>query len=149
MEAVATLSMDIGIKSACKSLLIPRSGFYRIKARQATSFVLPRKRPSPNRALSSEERQGVPEYWIIDPELELVKIYRLTDGRYGRAEERAQKRGETVTTALLPGLTIFFNGITRVGAVREPPLQRQEQVVTRRKGTASRAHVTVGRGICM
>ena len=59
MEAAATLSMDIGIKPACESLLIPRSGFYRIKARQATPFVLPRKRKSPKRALSSEERQGV------------------------------------------------------------------------------------------
>ena len=52
------------------------------------------------------ERYGVLEYWIVDPELELVKIYRLTDGRYGRAEERAQERGETVTTALLPDLDI-------------------------------------------
>jgi len=52
------------------------------------------------------ERYGVSEYWIVDPELALVKIYRLTDGRYGRAEERAEERGETVTTALLPGLDI-------------------------------------------
>ena len=52
------------------------------------------------------ERYGVLEYWIVDPELALVKIYRLTDGRYGRAEERAQERGETVTTVLLPGLDI-------------------------------------------
>jgi len=52
------------------------------------------------------ERHGVQEYWIVDPELELVKIYRLTDGRYGRAEERAQERGETLTTVLLPGLDI-------------------------------------------
>jgi len=52
------------------------------------------------------ERHGVLEYWIVDPDLALVKIYRLTDGRYGRAEERAQERGETVTTALLPGLDI-------------------------------------------
>ena len=52
------------------------------------------------------ERHGVQEYWIVDPELELVKIYCLTDGRYGRAEERAEERGETVTTVLLPGLEI-------------------------------------------
>ena len=52
------------------------------------------------------ERYGVLEYWIVDPELALVKIYRLTDGRYGRAEERAEERGETVTTVLLPGLEI-------------------------------------------
>ena len=52
------------------------------------------------------ERYGVSEYWIVDPELALVKIYRLTDGRYAKAEERAEERGETVTTALLPGLDI-------------------------------------------
>ena len=59
MEAASTLSMDIGIKPACESLLIPRSGFYRILARQARPPILPRKRPSPKRALSSEERQSV------------------------------------------------------------------------------------------
>jgi len=52
------------------------------------------------------ERHGVLEYWIVDPELALVKIYRLTDGRYAKAEEVAQERGETLTTALLPGLDI-------------------------------------------
>ncbi len=52
------------------------------------------------------ERHGVLEYWIVDPDLALVKIYRLTDGRYGRAEERAQERGETLTTVLLPDLDI-------------------------------------------
>jgi len=41
------------------------------------------------------------EYWIVDPELEMVKIYRLTDGQYGSDKERAQERGEILTTALL------------------------------------------------
>ena len=52
------------------------------------------------------ERYGVLEYWIVDPELALVKIYRLTDGRYAKAEEVAEERGETLTTVLLPGLDI-------------------------------------------
>ncbi len=30
MEAATTLSTDIGIKPACESLDIPRSGFYRM-----------------------------------------------------------------------------------------------------------------------
>ena len=59
MESVATLSADIGIKPACESLDIPRSGFYRRKARQTALPLEPKKRPSPARALSSEERQGV------------------------------------------------------------------------------------------
>jgi len=57
------------------------------------------------------EQYGVLEYWIVDPELALVKIYRLTDGRYGRAEERAEERGETVTTVLLPGLDISLTEV--------------------------------------
>ena len=59
MEAATTLSTDIGIKPACESLDIPRSGFYRMKARQTIPPLEPRKRPSPKRALSSEERLGV------------------------------------------------------------------------------------------
>jgi len=57
------------------------------------------------------ERHGVLEYWIVDPDLALVKIYRLTDGRYAKAEEVAQERGETLTTALLPGLDISLTEV--------------------------------------
>lgn len=58
MEAAITLSSEIGIKPACDSLEIPRSGFYRLQARMAR-LLEPRKRPSPPRALSPDERQGV------------------------------------------------------------------------------------------
>lgn len=59
MQAAATLSSDIGIKQACESLDIPRSGFYRMKARTTASPVEAIKRPSPPRTLSPKERQGV------------------------------------------------------------------------------------------
>jgi len=59
MEAALTLSSDIGIKSACESLDVPRSGFYRTQARKNATPMEPIKRPSPPRALSSYERQGV------------------------------------------------------------------------------------------
>jgi len=59
MVAALTLSSDVGIKSACASLDIPRSGFYRTQARKNTPPVEARKRPSPPRALSSNERQDV------------------------------------------------------------------------------------------
>ena len=59
MKAAATLSSDIGIKAACESLDIPRSGFYRMKARETAPRVEAMKRPSPPRALSPKERQGV------------------------------------------------------------------------------------------
>lgn len=49
------------------------------------------------------ERYGVREYWIVDPELETVKIYRLTDQGYVRAAELAREANETLSTPLLPG----------------------------------------------
>ena len=52
------------------------------------------------------ERHGVREYWIVDPQLELVKIYQLRDGRYGKAQELTLEAQDTVTTPLLPGLTL-------------------------------------------
>lgn len=59
MEAALTLSADIGIKSACESLDVPRSGFYRTQTLKRAPFMEPRKRPSPPRTLSLKERQGV------------------------------------------------------------------------------------------
>jgi Uma2 family endonuclease len=49
------------------------------------------------------ERCGVREYWIVDPELETVKIYRLTAQGYVRAAELAREANETLSTPLLPG----------------------------------------------
>lgn len=49
------------------------------------------------------ERYGVREYWIVDPELKTVKIYRLTDQGYVRAAEFAREANETLSTPLLPG----------------------------------------------
>jgi putative transposase len=59
MEAALTLSADIGIKSACESLDVPRSGFYRMQTLKRAPFMEPRKRSSPPRTLSLKERQGV------------------------------------------------------------------------------------------
>jgi len=66
MEATLTLSSDIGIKSACESLDVSRSEFYRTQARKNAPFMEPRKRPSPPRALSSYERQGVLDILYAD-----------------------------------------------------------------------------------
>lgn len=59
MEAALTLSSDVGIKPACESLDVSRSGFYRAQARKNAPPMEPRKHPSPPRALSFNERQGV------------------------------------------------------------------------------------------
>jgi putative transposase len=59
MDAARTLSVDVGIKPACDALDIPRCEFYRTQARKHAPLVDPKKRPSPARALSAGERQGV------------------------------------------------------------------------------------------
>ena len=59
MEAALALSAEVGIKPACESLAVPRSGFYRGQARKQVPAVEPVKRPSPPRTLSVDERRGV------------------------------------------------------------------------------------------
>jgi Uma2 family endonuclease len=52
------------------------------------------------------ERFGVSEYWVVDTDLDVVKVYRLEAGRYARAQELALDDGAVLTTPLLPGLEI-------------------------------------------
>ncbi|OGW59489.1 MAG: hypothetical protein A2V83_10250 [Nitrospirae bacterium RBG_16_64_22] len=57
------------------------------------------------------ERFGVKEYWIVDPELEAVKIYRLAAGGYERAGDISAETGGALATPLLPGLSIEVSEI--------------------------------------
>lgn len=59
MEAAQTLSYEAGIKPACEALEVSRAGFYRMQKQRNAPFVEPNNRPSPPRALSSDERQRV------------------------------------------------------------------------------------------
>lgn len=52
------------------------------------------------------EWAGVYEYWVVDPLLETVKVYRLNGGVYERAAELSAEAGDRLETPLLPGLTI-------------------------------------------
>lgn len=52
------------------------------------------------------EGHGVSEYWIVDPELETIKVYRMKDQGYIRIAELSLEMKNTLTTPLLPGLQI-------------------------------------------
>jgi Uma2 family endonuclease len=47
-------------------------------------------------------RHGVAEYWVIDPALETVKVYREPEGGYERVAECTAEADDALTTPLLP-----------------------------------------------
>jgi Uma2 family endonuclease len=57
------------------------------------------------------EKFGVLEYWMVDPELETIEIYRLVEGTFRREAELSTEREDVLTTPLLPGLEIALNEV--------------------------------------
>jgi Uma2 family endonuclease len=53
------------------------------------------------------DRAGVHEYWIVDPEIDVVKIHRRQDdGRFPRVAELARENGDRLESPLFPGFTL-------------------------------------------
>jgi Uma2 family endonuclease len=57
------------------------------------------------------ERAGVSQYWTVDPDKELVRVYRNGADGFGRAIELRRDAGDTLTTTLLPGLVISLERV--------------------------------------
>ena len=44
--------------------------------------------------------------WIIDPELDLVRVYRLEERTFTRPTELSSEAGDVLTSTHLPGLEV-------------------------------------------
>jgi len=61
------------------------------------------------------ERARVVEYWIVDPEIDVVRIYRRADDRFSRPTELSRRAGDVLATELLPGFEIGLDAVFREG----------------------------------
>jgi Uma2 family endonuclease len=52
------------------------------------------------------ERTGVSEYWVVDPIVEMIGVYRSQDGRFGRPLELRTEAGDVLTTPHFDGLDL-------------------------------------------
>jgi Uma2 family endonuclease len=50
------------------------------------------------------EGSGVAEYWVVDPEIDVIRVYRRSGERFDRPVELSAEAGDVLTTPLLPGL---------------------------------------------
>lgn len=52
------------------------------------------------------ERSNVLEYWLVDPDIDVIRIYRRSGDRFERPVELSREAGDVLTTTLLAGLVI-------------------------------------------
>jgi Uma2 family endonuclease len=52
------------------------------------------------------ERSGVTEYWVIDPDLDVVRVYRRSGDRFERPIELSRESNDVLATPLLAGLDL-------------------------------------------
>ncbi|HXW15726.1 MAG TPA: Uma2 family endonuclease [Terriglobia bacterium] len=59
--------------------------------------------------LKAYARYGVGEYWIVDPALEVIEVYRMTPEGFHLAATAA--KGDTTETPLLPGFSLAVDSV--------------------------------------
>ena len=52
------------------------------------------------------ERCAVSEYWVVDPDIDVVRVYRRESRGFSRPIELTRESGDVLTTPMLPGLTL-------------------------------------------
>ncbi len=52
------------------------------------------------------ERSNVLEYWVVDPDIDVIRVYRRDGDRFARPIELSREAGDVLTTPLLSGLEI-------------------------------------------
>jgi Uma2 family endonuclease len=59
------------------------------------------------------ERTGVSEYWMIDPEVDVIRVYRRAGDTFEKAVELSLEAVDVLTTPLLPDLAMPLTRIFR------------------------------------
>ena len=57
------------------------------------------------------ERFGVREYWVVDPELDTIEIYRQVEGAFVRVAKVNVEHADVLTTPLLPNWSVALTKI--------------------------------------
>ena len=52
------------------------------------------------------ERTGVAEYWVVDHDLDVIRVYRRGGEQFGRPRELSAEAGDTIVTDVLPGFEL-------------------------------------------
>lgn len=55
--------------------------------------------------------RGVSEYWVVDPEIAVIRIYQREGDRFARVRELSREAGDALTTPVLPGLEIALQRV--------------------------------------
>lgn len=57
------------------------------------------------------ERSDIAEYWAVDPDLDEIRVYRLTDGRFSRVVTLSREQGDILASPLFPGLELSLTDV--------------------------------------
>ena len=59
------------------------------------------------------DRAGASEYWVVDPAINVVRVFKREGDRFGRPQELSREASDLITTTLLPGLQLPLTRIFR------------------------------------